>query len=215
MSIAHSSDLSRFRDLGRDWQVLSKERLRRAGARRAQFSAKRHMIGHEVLDGTALTTGAFTLGGAAVGLAGGSAGRFLRDRQDVAWKREEKLDRQVERRRQIVIDFQAALDLYMRAVWDVHHWEIKTAKATGSWAASPRPAGIDHELWESTRRVRQLAEWVEDDELRQRFLALDRRVSNGLPRLTSEAAAGKFLRQVTQLLRTTQTRLGEVARPLL
>jgi hypothetical protein len=173
------------------------------------------MICHEVLDGTALTTGAFTLGGAAVGLAGGSAGRIFRDRQDVTSRREARVDQQVERRRRITLEFQEALELYMRAVWDVHHWEVKTAKAAGSWGASPLPAGIDHELWESTRHVRQLVEWVDDDELRARFLALDRRVSTGLLRLTSEAAAGKFLRQVTHLLRLTQTRLGEVARPLL
>lgn len=173
------------------------------------------MIWNEVLDGTALTTGAFTLGGAAVGLAGGQAGRFLRERQSVESNREERQEHHDDRRRRIVVDFQEALELYMRAVWDVHHWEVKTAKATGSWGASPRPAGMEHQLWEATRRARQVAEWVDDDELRSRFLALDRRVSTGLARLSSEGAAVKFLKQVTQLLGQTQTRLGEVARPLL
>ncbi|HEY6537737.1 MAG TPA: hypothetical protein VI138_01700 [Candidatus Dormibacteraeota bacterium] len=168
-----------------------------------------------MIDATALTTGAFTLGGAAVGLAGGSTGRIFRDRQERSARQQARQDAREDRQRRLLLDFQEALDLYLRAVWDAHYWEVKVAKSTGAWGGTPRPVRLDHEVWESSRRARQLAAWLPDEELRNRFGALDRRITSGLSRLSSEAAAVKFLRQVTSLGRLTQDRLGQVTRPLL
>jgi hypothetical protein len=169
----------------------------------------------EVLDATALIASAFTLGGAVVGFAGATASQVVRGRQERAARtaaRQEQLD---DRRRQVLIDFQEALGLYVRTVGRLHQSDVRAAKASGVWGRPRRASDIDLELLESSRRARQLSEWIVDDELRHRFTALDRQVSIGLRRLSSEAAAVKFVVTMSTLLRATEDRLGQLLRPLL
>jgi len=169
----------------------------------------------QVLDPTALTTGAFTLGGAVVGFAGGTASQAVRSRQDRTERRATRLELQEDHRRQILTDFQEALAVYVRTVGRVHHSDVMAAKASGVWGRPERSAQVDLELLECTRRARQLSTWIADDDLRDRFVELDRLMSIGLRRLASEAAAGNFTMKMSNLLSATEDRLGYLLRPLI
>jgi hypothetical protein len=173
------------------------------------------MIGHEVLDVTALTTGSLTLGGAVVGFVGGTASQVVHGRQDQATKVAERQERREEGRRQALIDFQEALTVYVLTVGRVHHSDVMAAKASGVWERQRRTPAAELDLLECSRRARQLSEWIIDDELRARFLALDRQMSNGLRRLPSENAAGNFVVKMSALLKATEERLGLLLRQLI
>lgn len=173
------------------------------------------MIGHEVLDATALTTGSLTLGGAVVGFVGGTASQVVRGRQDQAAKVEARQERREDGRRQALIDFQEALALYVLTVGRLHHSDVMAAKRSGVWQRPARTPAVELELLECSRRVRQLSEWIIDEELRARFTALDRQISMGLKRLPSETAAGNFVMRMSTLLRATEERLGHLLRQLI
>jgi len=175
----------------------------------------RNMISREVIDATALTTGAFTLGGAAVGVAGVTANQVVHSRQERAARSEARQEQRDDRRRQVLIDFEEALTVYVRTVWRIHYADFVAATASGVWGRPPRTPEVDLELSECSRRARQLSEWIVDDALRERFGELDRNASAGLRRLASEAAALRFEVRMSTLFRATDDRLGQVLRPLL
>lgn len=173
------------------------------------------IISHEVIDPTAVTAGAFTLGGVAVGFAGGTANQLVRSRQERAAKVESRRESHDDRGRQILIEFEAALVLYMGTIWRIHQADFVAARVSGVWGRPERAPHTGLELMECARRARQLSEWIVDDELRARFDALDRQASVGLKRLASEAAAVRFEGKLNTLFRTTDDRLGQLLRPLL
>ena len=173
------------------------------------------MIGREVLDATALTTGALTLSGAVVGFAGGTAGQVIRGRQDQAAKAEAREERREDGRRQSLLDFQKALAIYVLTVGRIHHSDVMAAKKSEVWERPHRTPAVDLEFLECSRRIRHLSELIIDDDLRARFAALDRQISIGLRRLPSETAAGKFVVKMSALLRATEERLGQLLRPLI
>lgn len=127
------------------------------------------MISREVIDATALTTGAFTLGGAAVGVAGVTANQVVHSRQERAARSEARQEQRDDRRRQVLIDFEEALTVYVRTVWRIHYADFVAATASGVWGRLPRTPEVDLELSECSRRARQLSEWIVDDALRERF----------------------------------------------
>ncbi|MGH7639689.1 MAG: hypothetical protein ACREOL_02075 [Candidatus Dormibacteria bacterium] len=167
-------------------------------------------------DPTVIATGAFTLGGALVGFAGGTVGQLLRGRsQAAAASPADPTQQREELRRRVLMDFQEALEVYLRCVGRVHYADVRAAKADGSWGRPQRSPRLELELLEAGRRARQTGAWVIDDQLRQHFEALDRQITVGLRRLASEAAAGHFTVRTGNLLQLTQERLGYLLRPLL
>lgn len=173
------------------------------------------MIAHEVLDVTALTTGSLTLGGAVVGFVGGTASQVVHGRHEEATKLAERQERREDVRRQSLIEFQEALALYVLTVGRLHHADVMAAKASGIWERQRRTPKAELDLLECSRRARQISEWILDDELRARFIALDRHMSVGLRRLPSENAAGNFVVRMSNLLRATEERLGLLLRQLI
>ncbi len=173
------------------------------------------MISRIVLDPTALTTGAFTLGGAAVGFAGGAANQVVRTRQERAARAEARQELREDGRRQSLINFEEALVLYVGTVWRIHQADFIAAKGSAVWGRPGRAHNLNLELLECARRARQRSEWIVDDDLRERFGALDRHVSIGLRRLASEAAAERFEAKLNTLFKLTDERLGQLLRPLL
>jgi len=182
---------------------------------RSQATPPGPIIRHDVIDATALTTGAFTLGGAAVGFAGGTANQLVRTRQERAAKVEARRESREDRGRQVLIDFEAALVLYVGTIWHIHQSDFVAAKVSGIWGRPDRSPSTRLELMECARRARQLSEWIVDDELRAQFDAFDRQASIGLRRLASEAAAVRFEVKISALFRATDDRLGQLIRPLL
>ncbi|MGH7643044.1 MAG: hypothetical protein ACRENX_08555 [Candidatus Dormibacteria bacterium] len=168
-----------------------------------------------MIDPSAITTGAFTLGGAAVGFAGGTANQLVRTRQERTAQAVAREGARADRRRQVLTDFEQALARYIGTVWRVHQADFVAAKASGVWVRPGRSPHSDLELLECARHARQLAEWIVDDDLRERFQLLDRQVTIGLKRLASEAAAVRFEAKISALFRSADERLGQLLRPLL
>ncbi|MGH7704468.1 MAG: hypothetical protein ACRENY_01230 [Candidatus Dormibacteria bacterium] len=168
-----------------------------------------------MLDAALVTTGAFTLGGAVVGFAGGTANQVVRGRQDRAVRGEARRERREDLRRQALIDFQQALSAYVQTVGRIHYSDVVAAKAEGVWGRPRRSPETELDLVEVARKARQRAAWIVDDDLRAEFAALDRQITVGIRRLASEGAASNFTARMSTLLKSTEERLGYLLRPLL
>ncbi len=155
-----------------------------------------------------------TLGGAALGLLGGIWIERVKISDAKAARDQARQERQGELQRATLIEFQEVLGPYVRTLGKIN-LENRRLQAEGTLTAPARllPEGLSEAAFEESRRLRQLALRIRDDDLRECWEKFFRAAADiEIPQIKTpqERFNTAVLRQ-----HELEDRLGEVLRPLL
>lgn len=166
------------------------------------------------LDSTVIAAAAISGAAGILGVLSGSVIEILRSREARKARAETRQQQRDDFQRQNLIDFQEVLGRYVKSIGDMVGDEILAARRQGTYKKLLPSKALNDEEFEASRRTKQLALRIRDDELRARFKTLDDHAATRIL-LTSEKAAEDFVVRLIALLDATEDRLGEVLRPYL
>jgi|SRR5690348_3749085 len=164
---------------------------------------------------TAVIAAGAALGGAILGVIGGTLERRLAWIADREARREMRQAERDALQRSTLIEFQEVLGRYVRAMGKATFHDRETLKQLGT--LTQLGTGLSDELFEEGRRLRQLALRIRDDELRSRWATFSSTSTSyeallaTTPKEIDVFMVSKFLPAQIAL----EERLGEVLRPLL
>jgi hypothetical protein len=165
---------------------------------------------------TAVIASGAALAGAILGVVGGALDRRLAWVADREARREMRQAERDALQRSTLIEFQEVLGRYVRAFGKETFHDRKTLRESGK--RTQLPEGLSDEIFEESRRLRQLALRVRDNELRQRWTEFHA-IGSGYGTLLQPKSADEIddylMRRFVPAQTALEERLGEVLRPLL